>query len=211
MSYTCPRCMTSHHPNDEAEGYCGACHEFTAGTVFDRAFGAIAVDPPLSGHGFDGGLNGEVGTLRRFMPAAYGGFGRVRPTGEETRLALRIEPSDDGRFVQATEIHVRHRDSAEQDADAIGEELQLLVDSLPEHRFAGSLELIGTDGARARICVVEVPEPGGLVGRQVMRIDRIEVWPDPVESAIKGPNAAAFSALVNAAETAMLAPRVRRG
>ena len=30
--FTCPRCgRTSHHPRDLAEGYCGACHAFTAG------------------------------------------------------------------------------------------------------------------------------------------------------------------------------------
>jgi hypothetical protein len=30
MSFTCPRCgRTSHHPTDEAEGYCGACHDWT--------------------------------------------------------------------------------------------------------------------------------------------------------------------------------------
>lgn len=30
MSYTCPRCgMTSHNPNDEREGYCGNCHDWT--------------------------------------------------------------------------------------------------------------------------------------------------------------------------------------
>lgn len=31
MSFTCPRCgMTSGHPTDEAEGYCGNCHDWTA-------------------------------------------------------------------------------------------------------------------------------------------------------------------------------------
>lgn len=29
-SITCPRCgMTSHHPQDVAESYCGACHDWT--------------------------------------------------------------------------------------------------------------------------------------------------------------------------------------
>jgi hypothetical protein len=28
--FTCPRCgRTSHHPRDLAEGYCGACHDWT--------------------------------------------------------------------------------------------------------------------------------------------------------------------------------------
>src|SRR4051812_27278203 len=31
MAFACPRCgATSHHPLDEAEGYCGACHDWTA-------------------------------------------------------------------------------------------------------------------------------------------------------------------------------------
>jgi len=31
-SITCPRCgMTSYNPNDIAEGYCGNCHDWTAG------------------------------------------------------------------------------------------------------------------------------------------------------------------------------------
>lgn len=30
MAFTCPRCgRTSHNPNDEREGYCGACHGWT--------------------------------------------------------------------------------------------------------------------------------------------------------------------------------------
>jgi hypothetical protein len=30
VSYTCPKCgRTSHHPEDERHGYCGACHDFT--------------------------------------------------------------------------------------------------------------------------------------------------------------------------------------
>jgi len=30
MAFTCPRCgRTSHHPDDEREGYCGACHDWT--------------------------------------------------------------------------------------------------------------------------------------------------------------------------------------
>lgn len=29
-SFTCPRCRrTSYHPTDVAEGYCGACHDWT--------------------------------------------------------------------------------------------------------------------------------------------------------------------------------------
>lgn len=30
MAFTCPRCgRTSHNPNDEREGYCGACSDWT--------------------------------------------------------------------------------------------------------------------------------------------------------------------------------------
>ena len=30
-SFTCPRCgRTSHNPDDKREGYCGACHDWTA-------------------------------------------------------------------------------------------------------------------------------------------------------------------------------------
>jgi uncharacterized Zn finger protein (UPF0148 family) len=30
LGFTCPRCrLTSYHPTDLAEGYCGACHAFT--------------------------------------------------------------------------------------------------------------------------------------------------------------------------------------
>lgn len=44
MTFTCPRCgVTSHHPTDEVEGYCGVCHAFTGSvpvlslwTIFDR-------------------------------------------------------------------------------------------------------------------------------------------------------------------------------
>lgn len=31
MSFTCPNCgAISHHPEDERNGYCGRCHEYTA-------------------------------------------------------------------------------------------------------------------------------------------------------------------------------------
>jgi hypothetical protein len=30
VTFTCPRCgMTSHHPTDDLEGYCGNCHDWT--------------------------------------------------------------------------------------------------------------------------------------------------------------------------------------
>jgi len=31
MAFTCPRCgAVSHNPTDQAEGYCGRCHDWTA-------------------------------------------------------------------------------------------------------------------------------------------------------------------------------------
>jgi hypothetical protein len=31
-TFTCPRCASvSHHPEDVRHGYCGACHDYTAG------------------------------------------------------------------------------------------------------------------------------------------------------------------------------------
>lgn len=34
MSFTCPDCgMTSHHPEDEKNRYCGACHSFKPARV----------------------------------------------------------------------------------------------------------------------------------------------------------------------------------
>ena len=36
MAYTCPRCRrTSYHPVDAAEGYCGACHDWTGSPATD--------------------------------------------------------------------------------------------------------------------------------------------------------------------------------
>lgn len=33
-SFTCPRCgMTSHHPEDVRQGYCGNCHDWTGEPV----------------------------------------------------------------------------------------------------------------------------------------------------------------------------------
>lgn len=44
MSFTCPICgMTSNHPRDEAEGYCGNCHDWT-GTEADRAARRLKIE-----------------------------------------------------------------------------------------------------------------------------------------------------------------------
>lgn len=50
MSFTCPRCQrASHHPQDERQGYCGACRDFTgSGDVFECGqCGTRSVVPPL--------------------------------------------------------------------------------------------------------------------------------------------------------------------
>jgi hypothetical protein len=45
MSITCPKCsMTSYHPEDEAQGYCGNCHEFTSPSPYDRALQKMSWD-----------------------------------------------------------------------------------------------------------------------------------------------------------------------
>lgn len=37
QSITCPRCgLTSYHPDDVREGYCGNCHEWTTQNIGDR-------------------------------------------------------------------------------------------------------------------------------------------------------------------------------
>jgi hypothetical protein len=41
--FTCPRCgRTSHHPQDIAEGYCGACHDWTRDPLVCSACGTVA-------------------------------------------------------------------------------------------------------------------------------------------------------------------------
>jgi hypothetical protein len=41
MSWTCPRCAaTSHHPADEANRYCGACHTFSSASDDAATFNA---------------------------------------------------------------------------------------------------------------------------------------------------------------------------
>jgi len=48
VSFTCPRCLrTSHNPNDELEGYCGACHEVTRIHTAGRA---LAIETTRAGH-----------------------------------------------------------------------------------------------------------------------------------------------------------------
>lgn len=48
MAFTCPACgMTSHHPTDAAEGYCGNCHDWTARPATDELAAAIAAVPPV--------------------------------------------------------------------------------------------------------------------------------------------------------------------
>lgn len=44
--FICPRCCAvSHHPTDAAEGYCGACHDWTrlSGGVYDDGAGGLHI------------------------------------------------------------------------------------------------------------------------------------------------------------------------
>ena len=46
-SFTCPRChLTSYNENDVREGYCGNCHDWTAGSVSARDQAAPEVPGP---------------------------------------------------------------------------------------------------------------------------------------------------------------------
>lgn len=79
MSFTCPRCLkTSHNPNDEREGYCGACHDWVAPgrdiddrTLFNRFSSRIAhlantrdLDPETAF-----ALGWMVGMARKALPS----------------------------------------------------------------------------------------------------------------------------------------------
>lgn len=45
MPFTCPRCgRTSPHPEDARQGYCGACHDFAAGSVYYASAEAMFAD-----------------------------------------------------------------------------------------------------------------------------------------------------------------------
>jgi ribosomal protein S27AE len=53
---TCPACgMTSHHPTDIAEGYCGRCHDWTTARRYQAAaecdFAVLMPWRPTSDHG----------------------------------------------------------------------------------------------------------------------------------------------------------------
>jgi hypothetical protein len=55
MSFTCPICgMTSHNPNDEREGYCGNCHDWTRELIIHRP-GCIWETGPYCDCGADPG------------------------------------------------------------------------------------------------------------------------------------------------------------
>jgi hypothetical protein len=63
MAFTCPKClMVSHNPEDERQGYCGNCHEFTG--VFNVSWpeGPRAERWMLGGPG-SGMLAGQGGTI----------------------------------------------------------------------------------------------------------------------------------------------------
>jgi hypothetical protein len=49
MSFTCPRCWrTSHNPNDEREGFCGYCDDFTGGLLYGNQRYSSSGDTPKS-------------------------------------------------------------------------------------------------------------------------------------------------------------------
>lgn len=77
MAFTCPVChRTSYHPQDEAEGYCGACHDFTGILPGMR----IVEDPAVP--------EGEIRLV-------YG------PTGQSVGRIISVEADDNGIAVTA--------------------------------------------------------------------------------------------------------------
>lgn len=59
-SFTCPRCRrTSWHPDDVANGYCGACHEFVSVDEFVHV--PTLVELGRQGHAWPADDNGRWG------------------------------------------------------------------------------------------------------------------------------------------------------
>jgi hypothetical protein len=91
MSFTCPVChRVSHHPEDRANLYCGACHQF-----FDRTCGCVC---ELWGHDPDrcelfatGTLLAHAGTALIRLPTCLGCATEMSkihgPITDETLLA----------------------------------------------------------------------------------------------------------------------------
>lgn len=78
-SFTCPACgMTSHHPADAENGYCGNCHAFT-GTAPGAGgwYYTVRVDPrgrPDPDVGPDGPLTREEALAQRDAPDPGSGW-----------------------------------------------------------------------------------------------------------------------------------------
>lgn len=65
-SFTCPLCrMTSYHPRDVSEGYCGNCHWWTGDPMLaglpdsPRGVAAVGEVPEAGGDGIQPGPPGE--------------------------------------------------------------------------------------------------------------------------------------------------------
>jgi hypothetical protein len=69
-AFTCPRCgRVSHHPMDRAEGYCGACHDWTAPPARDLVCERGHAMAPTSRFRFDdepGDSAWDTAALARF-------------------------------------------------------------------------------------------------------------------------------------------------
>lgn len=70
VSFTCPRCHSvSHNPNDLHNGYCGACHDFTAAnpdvleiwTVYEKPRDTPAFRFVVRVHEVRAGVSGPTG------------------------------------------------------------------------------------------------------------------------------------------------------
>lgn len=67
MSFTCPRCSrTSHSPDDERQGYCGACHAFT-GSLALSMWQFVASSPGPFGH-----VEVNPAAVARYIEQRYG-------------------------------------------------------------------------------------------------------------------------------------------
>lgn len=123
MSFTCPRCRrTSRNPNDEREGYCGACHDWTGVPGGGSARRALLVGGPAHG---------------MVMPLPAGGpsFEAIHVAQEGARPALYcdtayITPS--GRRVYAAQGVTVNRNSVRLPLPAVEE----MAGGEPARRFA---------------------------------------------------------------------------
>lgn len=92
MAFTCPRCAAvSHNPNDEREGYCGACHWWTGDPVLGRVAppseppsdtGPVALVPHLSGE--------ELEVLRIELDVALLRWGEVLARAQAPEIRAQV-------------------------------------------------------------------------------------------------------------------------